>query len=118
MAGEADARTASSTWFTDASRVHPSAGRPGRYAVGEVGSPARPAREQTLHQLFLSDEEACHLELSAVTFVDAGSVRVPALAAAQGLLEERRIVREEPPAAPRRVRDTFRPDPPTVEVAA
>lgn len=115
--GEADALGASPVRSTGALRVHPLADRPGWQAVGEISLTTRPAWEQALHQLALSDEEACHLELSAITFVDVAGVSALA-AAAQGLPEGRRIVLEEPPAALRRVLDMFWPDLPTVEVMA
>jgi anti-anti-sigma regulatory factor len=95
--------------------VHPLTDRPGWQAVGEVTLLTRPAWEQTLNHLALSDEEACHLELSAVTFVDVAGVSALAVTA-QGLRQGRRIVLEEPPATLRRVLDMFWPDLPTVEV--
>lgn len=96
-------------------RVLPLTDRPGWQAVGEVTLLTRPAWEQTLNHLALSDEEACHLELSAVTFVDVAGVSALAVTA-QGLRQGRRIVLEEPPATLRRVLDMFWPDLPTVEV--
>ncbi|MFF4585554.1 STAS domain-containing protein [Streptomyces sp. NPDC001388] len=83
--------------------------------AGEISLITRRAWEQTLHQLALSDEEACHLELSAITFVDVAGVSVLAVAA-QSLPEGRRIVLEEAPAALRRVLGMFWPDLPSVEV--
>ncbi|MFD5099682.1 STAS domain-containing protein [Streptomyces albidochromogenes] len=115
--GETDAFSASSVPSTGALRMRPLADRPGWQAVGEISLITRPAWEQTLHQLALSDEEACHLELSAITFVDMAGVSALAVAA-QGLPEGRRIVLEEPPAALRRVLDMFWPDLNTVEVVA
>jgi anti-anti-sigma regulatory factor len=97
--------------------VRPLADRPGWEACGEISLITRQAWEQTLHQLALSDEEACHLELSAVTFVDVAGVSALAVAA-QGLSEGRRIVLEGPPAALRRVLDMFWPDLSTLEVIA
>jgi anti-anti-sigma factor len=91
--------------------------RPGWQASGEISLITRPAWEQTLQQLALSDEEACHLELSAVTFMDVAGVSALAVAA-QGLPQGRRIVLEEPPAALRRVLEMFWPDLPAVEVIA
>ncbi|MGW0336629.1 hypothetical protein ACWD0J_33100 [Streptomyces sp. NPDC003011] len=115
--GEAVALTASSTRFTAASGVRPPAHRPGSHAVCEVGPVTHLAWEQKLHQLDPSDEEACHLELPAVTFTDV--VGVSALAvAAQGLVEGRRTGLAEPPAAPRRGLDISWPDLPAVEVVA
>ncbi|MGW7244013.1 STAS domain-containing protein [Streptomyces sp. NPDC054804] len=115
--GEADASTASSARSTDALSVHPLADRPGWQAVGEISLITRPTWEQMLHLLVLSDEEACHLELSAVTFVDVAGVSALAVAA-QGLPEGRRVMIEQPPSALRRVLDMFWPDLPTVEVVA
>ncbi|MGW7052308.1 STAS domain-containing protein [Streptomyces sp. NPDC054887] len=85
--------------------------------MGEISLTTRPAWKQALHQLALSDEEACHLELSAITFVDIAGVSALAVAA-QSLPEGRRIVLEEPPAALRRMMDMFWPDLPTVEMVS
>ncbi|MGW0561659.1 STAS domain-containing protein [Streptomyces sp. NPDC003016] len=115
--GEADALAASPARPPGALSVHPLPDRPGWQAVGEISLTTRPAWEQTLHQLALSDEEACHLELSAITFVDVAGVSALA-AAAQTLPEGRRIVLEGPPAALRRVMDMFWPDLPALEVVA
>ncbi|MFF1548018.1 STAS domain-containing protein [Streptomyces sp. NPDC058291] len=116
-AGEADASPPSSAPPAGALRVHPLTDRPGWQAAGEISLTTRPAWEQTLHHLALSDEEACHLELSAVTFVDVAGVSALAMTA-QGLPQGRRIVLEEPPATLRRVLDMFWPDLPAVEVMA
>jgi anti-anti-sigma regulatory factor len=116
-AGEADASPPSSVPPAGALRVHPLTDRPGWQAAGEISLITRPAWEQTLHHLALSDEEACHLELSAVTFVDVAGVSALAMTA-QGLPQGRRIVLEEPPATLRRVLDMFWPDLPAVEVMA
>ncbi|MFG2576763.1 STAS domain-containing protein [Streptomyces sp. NPDC048481] len=116
-AGQAEAPSASPTPPAGTLRVRPLTGRPGWQAVGEISLTTRPAWEQTLHHLALSDEEACHLELSAVTFVDVAGVSALAVTA-QGLTQGRRIVLEQPPATLRRVLDMFWPDLPTVEVMA
>ncbi|MFI8308788.1 STAS domain-containing protein [Streptomyces sp. NPDC085927] len=97
--------------------MHPLADRPGWQAAGEINLITRPAWEQTLHQLALSDEEAYHLELSAITFVDVAGASALAVAS-QDLPEGRRIVLEKPPAALRRVLDMFWPDLPSIEVVA
>jgi anti-anti-sigma regulatory factor len=96
-------------------RVLPLTDRPGWQAAGEVSLLTRQAWEQTLSHLARSDEETCHLELSAVTFVDVAGVSALAMTA-QGLPQGRRIVLEEPPATLRRVLDLFWPDLLTVEV--
>ncbi|WP_434099545.1 STAS domain-containing protein [Streptomyces sviceus] len=96
-------------------RVLPLTDRPGWQAAGEVSLLTRPAWEQALCHLARSDEETCHLELSAVTFVDVAGVSALAMTA-QGLPQGRRIVLEEPPATLRRVLDLFWPDLLTVEV--
>jgi ABC-type transporter Mla MlaB component len=100
---------------TGALRVHPLTDRPGWQAAGEVSLLTRPAWEQTLYRLARSDEETCHLELSAVTFVDVAGVSALAMTA-QELPQGRRIVLEEPPATLERVLDLFWPDLLTVEV--
>ncbi|MEU3370064.1 STAS domain-containing protein [Streptomyces sp. NPDC006711] len=97
--------------------MHPLTDRPGWQVAGEVNLLTRPAWERTLHHLALSDEEACHLELSAVTFIDVAGASVLAVTA-QGLPQGRRIVLEEPPNTLRRVLDLFWPDLCTVEVMA
>ena len=89
--------------------------RPGWRAAGEISLLTRPAWERTLDRLARSDEEACHLELSAVTFVDVAGASALAMTA-QGLPRGRRIVLEEPPLTMRRVLDMFWPDLLSVEV--
>ncbi|MET7683194.1 STAS domain-containing protein [Streptomyces sp. NPDC005423] len=97
--------------------MRPLTDRPGWQAAGEINLLTRQAWEQTLHHLALSDEEACHLELSAVTFIDVAGASALAVTA-QGLPQGRRIVLEGPPATLRRVLEMFWPDLPTVEVMA
>lgn len=65
---------------------------------GEISLLTRPAWEQMLHHLALSDKEACHMELSAVAYVDVdvGGASAPAMTGL-GLAEGRRIVLEAPP---------------------
>lgn len=115
--GEADAAPESAAQSTDTLRVYPLAGRPGWQVAGEISLLTRPAWERMLHQLVQSEEAACHLELSAVTFVDVAGVSALAVAA-QSLPEGRRVMIEQPPAALRRVLDTFWPGLPAVEVMA
>ncbi|MEV0224470.1 STAS domain-containing protein [Streptomyces sp. NPDC050704] len=91
--------------------------RTGWQAAGEVSLATRPTWEQTLRRLTLQDVEVCHLELSAVTFVDVAGVSALAVAA-QGLPEGRRIMLEQPPAAVPRVLEMFWPGLPGVEVVA
>jgi ABC-type transporter Mla MlaB component len=95
--------------------MFPLTDRPGWQAAGEISLLTRPAWEQTLDHLARSDEETCHLELSAVTFVDVAGVSALAMTA-QGLPQGRRIVLEEPPATLRRLLDMFWPDLLSVEV--
>jgi ABC-type transporter Mla MlaB component len=113
--GEAGALSAWPGPPTSALRVLPLTDRPGWQAAGEVSLITRSAWEQALCRLARSDEETCHLELSAVTFVDVAGVSALAMTA-QGLPQGRRIVIEEPPATLRRVLDLFWPDLLTVEV--
>ncbi|EDY60594.1 anti sigma factor [Streptomyces sviceus ATCC 29083] len=113
--GEAGTLSASPGPPTSALRVLPLTDRPGWQAAGEVSLLTRPAWEQALCHLARSDEETCHLELSAVTFVEVAGVSALAMTA-QGIPQGRRIVIEEPPAALRRVLDLFWPGLLTVEV--
>jgi len=101
----------------DALRVYPLASRPGWQAVGEISLLTRPAWERMLHELVQSEESTCHLELSEVTFVDVAGVSALAVAV-QSLCEGRRVMLEQPPAAFRRVLDTFWPDLPAIKVVA
>lgn len=66
---------------TGALRVYPLTDRPGWQAAGEISLLTRPAWEQTLHHLVLSDKEACHMELSAAAHVDVdvGGASAPAM---------------------------------------
>ncbi|GAA3779989.1 STAS domain-containing protein [Streptomyces phyllanthi] len=114
-AQEADASAPFSTPSTGVLRVRPLPDRPGWRAVGEINLITRPAWEKTLRQLTVIDEKVCHLELSAVTFVDVGGASVLA-AAAQGLPAGRRIMLHQPPAALGRLLDMFWPDLPAIEV--
>ncbi|WP_329282970.1 STAS domain-containing protein [Streptomyces sp. NBC_01451] len=90
-------------------------------AVGEITSATCPAWEQTLEQLTLRmtlrKEIVCHLEMSAVTFVDVAGASALAVAA-QDLSAERRIVIERPPVALPRMLEMFWPDLPVIEVVA
>ncbi|WP_225821668.1 STAS domain-containing protein [Streptomyces naphthomycinicus] len=115
MDSSGEALTASPAQPAGALRVHPLTDRPGWQAIGEITLTAQRAWVQTLHQLVLRDEEACHLDLSAVTFVDVAGVSALA-AAAQDLPQGRRIVLEDPPAVLRRVLHLFWPDLDAIEV--
>jgi anti-anti-sigma regulatory factor len=101
--------------------LRPLRDRTGWRAVGEITSATCPAWELTLEQLTrrmtLREEIVCHLELSAVTFVDVAGASVLA-GAAQDLSVERRIVIERPPATLPRLLDMFWPDLPVIEVVA
>ncbi|MFE4999276.1 STAS domain-containing protein [Streptomyces mirabilis] len=95
----------------------PLSDRAGWRAVGEITSATCPAWERTLKQLTLRNESVCHLEMSAVTFVDV--VGASALAvAAQDLPAGRRIVVEQPPATLRRLLEIFWPELSVIEVVA
>lgn len=97
--------------------VRPLTDRAGWQAVGEISLTTRPAWERTLGSLARQDAEVCHLELSAVTFVDVAGVSALAVAA-QGLPEGRRIMLEQPPASLGRVLDMFWPGLRSVEVVS
>jgi anti-anti-sigma regulatory factor len=98
-------------------QVRPLADRTGWQAVGEVSLTTRPAWERALGCLAQQEAEVCHLELSAVTFVDVAGVSALAVAA-QGLPEGHRIMLEQPPAALGRVLDMFWPGLRGVEVVS
>jgi anti-anti-sigma factor len=96
-------------------RMYPLPDRAGWRAAGEISLVTRPAWEQSLRQLAVRDEKVCHLELSAVTFVDVGGVSVLAVTA-QDLRAGHRIMLHQPPDAVRRLLDMFWPDLPAIEV--
>ncbi|WP_328406151.1 STAS domain-containing protein [Streptomyces sp. NBC_00390] len=97
--------------------MHPLADRTGWRAAGEITLATCPAWEQTLDRLALRDAEVCHLELSAVTFIDVAGVSALAVTA-QELPAGRRIVLDQPPATMRRLLEMFWPDLAAIEVAA
>jgi anti-anti-sigma regulatory factor len=116
-AWEADPPDVSSAQSAGTLQVRPLADRTGWQAAGEISLTTRPAWERTLISLTQEDVEVCHLELSAVTFVDVGGVSALAVAA-QGLPEGRRIMLEQPPASVGRVLDMFWPGLRGVEVVS
>ena len=99
--------------------VRPLPDRPGWRAVGEITSATCPAWERTLEQLTsrmtLGEVIVCHLELSAVTFVDVAGASALAVTA-QGLPAERRIVVERPPTTLPRLLEMFWPELSVIEV--
>ncbi|NEC86497.1 STAS domain-containing protein [Streptomyces sp. SID12501] len=101
--------------------MRPLRDRAGWRAVGEITSATCPAWERALEELSLRmtlrEEIVCHLEMSAVTFVDVAGASALAVAA-QGLSPERRIVVERPPAALPRLLEMFWPDLSVIEVVA
>ncbi|MDX3493183.1 STAS domain-containing protein [Streptomyces turgidiscabies] len=102
-------------------RMRPLPDRAGWRAVGEITSATCPTWEQTLQQLTrrmtLRKEIVCHLEMSAVTFVDVAGASALAVAA-QDLPGRRRIVIERPPATLPRLLEMFWPDLSVIEVVA
>src|ERR1044072_8522294 len=83
--------------------------RAGWRAVGEISWATQAVWERLLGDLVDRDERVCHLELSAVTFVDvAGATSL--VAVAQALEEGRRIVLCRPPTSLRRMLDLLWPD--------
>lgn len=98
-------------------RVRPLPDRAGWRAAGEITSATCPAWEQTLEQLALRNEKVCHLEMSAVTFIDVAGASALAVAA-QELPAGRRVVVERPPAALRRLLEMFWPGLSVIEVVA
>ncbi|MGY1498663.1 STAS domain-containing protein [Streptomyces sp. QTS52] len=117
----ADASASVAAPSGSALRLRPLRDRAGWEAVGEITSATCPAWEQTLDQLIrrmtLRKEIVCHLEMSAVTFVDVAGASALAMAA-QSLSAERRIVLERPPAALPRLLDMFWPHLSVIEVVA
>jgi ABC-type transporter Mla MlaB component len=96
-------------------RVWPMPDRAGWRAAGEINLITRSAWEETLQQLTLRQERVCHLELSAVTFVDVHGVSVLAVTA-QHLPAGRSIMLHRPPPTLPRVLDMFWPGLPAIEV--
>ncbi|MGC5562428.1 STAS domain-containing protein [Streptomyces sp. FR-108] len=107
----------SSARSTGTLQVRPLADRPGWRAAGEISLSTRTAWERALDRLAREEAEVCHLELSAITFVDVAGVSALAVVV-QGLPEGRRIMIEQPPAAVGRVLEMFWPGLPGVEVVA
>jgi anti-anti-sigma regulatory factor len=97
--------------------LHPLPGRAGWRAVGEITAATCPAWEWTVRQLPLRKEIVCHLEMSAVTFVDVAGASALAVAA-QDLPAGRRVVVERPPATLPRLLEMFWPDLSVIEVVA
>ena len=96
-------------------QVSPLPDRPGWRAIGEVNLLTLPAWERTLRHVSLCEEKVCHLELSAVTFVDVGGVSALAVAA-QNLPTGNRIALHRPPTEVPRLLAMFWPDLPSIEV--
>nr|WP_229695030.1 hypothetical protein [Streptomyces lacrimifluminis] len=117
----ANASTSVAAPSGNALRLRPLPDRAGWRAVGEITSATRPAWEQTLERLTLrmtlGEEIVCHLEMSAVTFVDVAGASALAVAA-QDLPAERRIVIERPPVTLPRLLEMFWPDLSVIEVVA
>jgi anti-anti-sigma regulatory factor len=96
--------------------VSPLAERRGVRAAGEVGLATHGIWERALHGIVRDGEGVCHLELSAVTFVDVAGAGV-LVAAARRLPGDRRMVLHRPPPALRRTLELFWPDLPAIEVS-
>ncbi|MFD5566416.1 STAS domain-containing protein [Streptomyces cadmiisoli] len=97
----------------------PLAGPRGVRAAGEVGLTTRDVWDHVLDQLdriVREGEEVCHLELSAVTFVDVAGAGALA-EAARRLPDGHRIVLHGPPSALCRTLELFWPDLPAIEVS-
>jgi len=90
--------------------------RAGIRAVGEISLATQPVWERLLEELVDGDEPVCHLELSAVTFIDVRGAATLA-AAARALGEGRRIVLLQPPASLSRTPELFWPELSVIEVA-
>ncbi len=117
MRPQANASAAAPVPPVSALLLHPLSDRAGWRAVGEITAATCPAWERTLGQLPLREEFVCHLELSAVTFVDVAGASALAMAA-QDLSTGRRIVVERPPTTLPRLLEMFWPDLSVIEVVA
>ncbi|MFI9610690.1 STAS domain-containing protein [Streptomyces sp. NPDC052023] len=84
-------------------------------AVGEVGLTTRGIWERALEQVVRDGGDVCHLELSAVTFVDVAGADV-LVDAVRRLPVGKRIVLHRPPPALCRTLEMFWPDLPAIEV--
>ncbi|MFE0331257.1 STAS domain-containing protein [Streptomyces sp. NPDC003753] len=84
--------------------------------MGEISLATQPVWERLLEELVDGDEPVCHLELSAVTFIDVrGAASLAAAARVMG--EGRRIVLWQPPTSLRRTLELFWPELSVIEVA-
>lgn len=90
--------------------------RPGLRVAGEVSLATYSVWERLLEELAGRDEKVCHLELSAVTFVDVHGATALATIA-QTMEDGRHIVLYQPPASLQRTLEVFWPDLPGLEVA-
>ncbi|MFD7435459.1 STAS domain-containing protein [Streptomyces sp. NPDC059861] len=95
--------------------VAPLAERFGVRAVGEVGLTTRRIWERALDEVVRDGRDVCHLELSAVTFVDVAGADV-LVDAARRLPVGRRIVLHRPPPALCRTLELFWPGLSAIEV--
>ncbi|WP_308122315.1 STAS domain-containing protein [Streptomyces sp. TRM70350] len=96
--------------------VAPLAERFGVRAVGEVGFTTRGIWARALEEVVRDGRAVCHLELSAVTFVDVAGAGV-LVDAARRLPAGRRIVLHRPPPALCRTLELFWPGLSAIEVS-
>jgi ABC-type transporter Mla MlaB component len=98
-------------------RVSPLTDRAGWRAAGEISHPTHATWVRVLDRLADQDEDVCHLELSAVTFVDVAGASALVMTVRR-LPTERRVVLHQPPPTLCRLLDLFWPDLSVIEVMA
>ncbi|GGT07416.1 hypothetical protein GCM10010254_29720 [Streptomyces chromofuscus] len=96
--------------------VAPLAERFGVRAVGEVGLTTRAIWESALEGVVRDGRDVCHLEMSAVTFVDVAGAGA-LVDAARRLSVGRRMVLHAPPPVLCRTLELFWPDQSAIEVS-
>ncbi|MER5294981.1 STAS domain-containing protein [Streptomyces pharetrae] len=96
--------------------VSPLAERRGVRAAGEVGLSTHQVWERALEEIVQQGEEVCHVELSAVTFVDVAGAGA-LVAAARRLPPDSRLVLHRPPPALCRTLELLWPGLPAIEVS-
>ncbi|MFJ8588880.1 STAS domain-containing protein [Streptomyces sp. NPDC093595] len=97
--------------------AYPMSDRPGVRVIGEMSALTRAAWHTVLEELVRQPGDACHADLSQVTFVDVAGITDLALTA-QALTSGRRIVLHDPPPQLPRILELFWPGLSEIEVAS